>query len=33
MQSRGYDGTKVFTIGQIPAFVAASMASGWELDS
>jgi hypothetical protein len=33
MQSRGYNGTKVCTIGQTPAFVAASMASGWELDS
>jgi len=29
----GYDGTKVYTIGQTPASVAASMTSGWELDS
>jgi hypothetical protein len=27
------DGTKVFTIGQTPACVAASMAPGRELDS
>ena len=26
-------GRKVFTIAQTPAFVAASMAPGWELDS
>jgi hypothetical protein len=33
LQSRGNDGRKVFKIAQTPAFVAASMAPGWELDT